>query len=82
MRSSVIFSTSSFLMTSKQQTGYLNSIILRPGASQVMLVAKNLPANAEGVEDLGLIPESGRSSWRRVWRLTPVFLPRESHRGS
>ena len=75
MRSSVIFSTSSFLMTSKQQTGYLNSIILR-------LVAKNLPANAEGVEDLGLIPESGRSSWRRVWQLTPVFLPRESHRGS
>ena len=64
MHSSIISSTSSFLMTSKQQIGYLNSIILRPGASQLTLVAKNLPARAEGVKDLGLIPESGRSSWR------------------
>ena len=30
-------------------------------ASQVMLVVKNLPANARGVRDTGLIPGSGRS---------------------
>ena len=31
-------------------------------ASQVALVVKNLPANAEDVRDVGLIPGSGRSS--------------------
>ena len=30
-------------------------------ASQVVLVVKNLPANARGVRDTGLIPGSGRS---------------------
>ena len=29
-------------------------------ASQVVLVVKNLPANAGDVRDTGLIPESGR----------------------
>ena len=28
--------------------------------------------------DLGLIPGSGRSPWRRAWQPTPVFLPGES----
>ena len=32
-----------------------------PGALQVVLVVKNLPAGAEDVSDVGLIPESGRS---------------------
>ena len=32
------------------------------GASQVALVVKNLPANAEEVRDVGLIPGPGRSS--------------------
>ena len=31
------------------------------------------------VEDLGLIPGSGRSPWRREWLPTPVFLPGEFH---
>ena len=31
-------------------------------ASQVALVVKNLPANAEDIRDAGLIPGSGRSS--------------------
>ena len=31
------------------------------GASQVALVAKNLPANIEDKRNVGLIPESGRS---------------------
>ena len=30
------------------------------------------------VGDLGLIPELGRSPWRRAWQPTPVFLPGES----
>ena len=30
-------------------------------ASQVVLVVKNLPANAGDVKDMGLIPGSGRS---------------------
>ena len=31
------------------------------GDSQVVLVVKNLPANAEDIRDVGLIPELGRS---------------------
>ena len=30
------------------------------GAYQVVLVVKNLPANAEDIRDVGLIPGSGR----------------------
>ena len=49
----------------------------------MMLVVKNLPANAGDIRDVGLIPGSGRSPgegiWRRKWQPTPVFLPRESH---
>ena len=29
--------------------------------------------------DVGSVPGSGRSLWRREWLPTPVFLPRESH---
>ena len=29
--------------------------------------------------DPGLIPELGRSPWRRKWRPTPVLLPEKSH---
>ena len=45
-------------------------------ASQVMLVIKNPLANAG---DVGSIPGSGRSLWRRNWQLVPVFLPGKSH---
>ena len=31
------------------------------GVSQVALVVKNLPANAGGIREMGLIPGSGRS---------------------
>ena len=30
-------------------------------------------------EDLGSIPGSGRSPWRREWQSTPIFLPGEFH---
>ena len=45
-------------------------------ASQVELVVNNPPASAR---DMGLIPELGRSPWRRSWQPTPIFLPGESH---
>ena len=43
------------------------------------------PGGSDGKEstynagDLGLIPGSGRSPWRRTWQPTPVFLPEEFH---
>ena len=49
------------------------------GASQVAIVVKNPPANAGEVRDVGLIPGSGRSPWRRKWQPTPVFLSGKSH---
>ena len=38
-------------------------------------VVKN-PANAR---DAGSVPGSGKSSWRKQWQTTPVFLPGKSH---
>ena len=54
------------------------------GATQVVLVVKNPPANAEDIRDTGSIPGLGRSPgggipWRMAWQPTPVFLPGESH---
>ena len=48
-------------------------------ASQVVLVVKNLPANAGDVRAAVLIPGLGKIPCRRAWRPTPVFLPGESH---
>ena len=48
--------------------------------TQVVLVAKNSPANAgemRHIGDAGSNPGSER--WRRPWQPTPVFLPGESH---
>ena len=39
-------------------------------------MVKNLPADAG---DTSSIPVLGRSSWRRKWQSTPVFLPGKSH---
>ena len=43
------------------------------------LVVKNPLANAGDIRDVGSIPGSGRSPWRRAWQPTQVFLPGESH---
>ena len=48
----------------------------RGGTSQVELVVKNPPANAEDAGDAGSIPVLGR---RRAEQPTPVFLPAEPH---
>ena len=47
------------------------------GASQVVLVVKNLPANAG--DRCGFHPWVKEIPWRRKWQPTPVFLPGESH---
>ena len=41
--------------------------------------ASQVLANAGDKRDVGSITGSGRFPWRRPWRLTPVFLPGESH---
>ena len=48
------------------------------GASQMVLMVKNFPANAGDIKDRGAISGLGRSSWRTKWQPTPVFLPGES----
>ena len=48
------------------------------GASQVMLVVKNLPVNSEDMK-CGLDPWIGKIPWRREWVLTAVFLLGEFH---
>ena len=48
-------------------------------ASQVVLVVKNLAANAGDGRDMGSIPGLGNSPWKRAWQPTPVFLPGEFH---
>ena len=49
--------------------------------SQVALVVKDSPANAEGIRDVGLIPESGRSTGGGHGNPSsiPVLLPGKSH---
>ena len=44
-----------------QEVNILNWTQLGLGASQVVLVIKNLPANAGDIRDVGLIPGLGRS---------------------
>ena len=47
-------------------------------APQVVLVVKNLPANAEDIKDASY-PWVEKFPWRRAWQPTKVFLPGESH---
>ena len=49
-----------------------------PGASQVVLVIKNLPVNAGDIRDIGLIPGLGRSPGEGNGNPL-VFLPGETH---
>ena len=45
-------------------------------ASQVVVVVKNLPANAGDANRF--CPWARKMPWRRKWQPTPVFLPEES----
>ena len=48
------------------------------GGSLSGSVVKNLPAEAGGTRDVGLI-RVRKILWRRKWQPTPAFLPEESH---
>jgi len=45
----------------------------------VVLVVKNLPANAGELKRHGFDPWVRNIPWRRAWQPTPVSLPEESH---
>ena len=49
------------------------------GASQVVLVVKNLPASAGRPKRCGFDPWVRKIPWRIKWQPTPLFLPGESH---
>ena len=49
------------------------------GASQLVLVVKNPPANAGDNKRCRFNIWVGKSPWRRAWQPTPLFLPSESH---
>ena len=53
--------------------------ILYHWASQVLLVVKNLSANARVGKRHGFDPWVGKIPWRRAWKPTPVFLSGASH---
>ena len=48
------------------------------GVFLVVLVVKNLPANAGDIETR-VDPWVRKIPWRRAWQPTPVFLPGEPH---
>ena len=48
-------------------------------ASQVVLVGKSLPTNAEDIKRHGFDPWVRKIPWRRAWQPILVFLPEESH---
>ena len=45
----------------------------------MVLVVKNLPANAGDIKRRGFNPWVGKIPWRRAQQPTPVFLPGESN---
>ena len=49
------------------------------GASQVVLVVMNLPANAGDIKRHGFNTWVRKIPWRSTWQPTPVFLPGEAH---
>ena len=53
--------------------------MVKSGASQVVLVVKNLPANVGRCKRHGFSPWVGKIPWRRKGQPTPVFLPGEVH---
>ena len=50
-------------------------------ASPVVIVVKNVSANAGDIRDVGSVPELGRSPWRRAWQPTLVCLENPVGRG-
>ena len=53
---------------------------LHIGASQEVLVVKNLPDSAVDIKRQGFDPWVRKIPWRRAWQRTPLLLTGESHR--
>ena len=49
------------------------------GLPQVVLVVKNLPANAGNMKSRWFDPCVGKIPWKKKWQPTSVFLPEEFH---
>ena len=62
-------------MLEKGDVGFITYSI-----SQVVLVVKNLPANAENIMRLRFNHWVGKIPWRREWQPSPVSLSGEFHR--
>ena len=54
------------------------SSLSKDGGLPWWVSSKESACNARAAGDTGPIPGLGRFPWRRVWKLTPVFLPGES----
>ena len=55
----------------------LKCSVYTPGASQVALVVKKVPASAGDIRDAGSVPGFWKIPRRRAWQPTPVSLPGE-----
>ena len=62
-----------------EDSGNYRGVRSMGGASQVLLIVKNQPANPEDLRDVGSIPGSGRSPGVGHGNLLQVSLPGESH---
>ena len=66
-------------------TELVNAQFLKMVHDMVCYYFETIPGGSDGKEpaytarDLGQIPGSERSPWRRAWQIIPVFLPGESH---
>ena len=56
----------------------VESVSFKKQASQVVMVVKNPPANADRHKRPEFDPWVGKIPWRREWLSTPVSLPGES----
>ena len=57
----------------------VESMSFKKQASQVVMVVKNPPANADRHKRPEFDPWVGKIPWRREWLSTPVYLPGEFH---
>jgi len=69
----LLYISGSFLLMWPQTWLFIPVPAFSMGASQVVLVVKNLPANAGDTR--GFNPWVGKIPWRRKSQPTPVFLP-------
>ena len=57
---------------------YVSLIVFYLEISSLMLVVKNLPANAGDIRDGEFDPQVREIPWKKTQQTTPIFLPGES----